>query len=169
VTQAGIHVDALAPLGPHTGVFYPLQTFTKAHRADFRSIPFFLEGPPEVLNKIRPLAEQLSDNVRDLDSQGRLTLHLGAVFASNFANFMWMLADETLADLPGVDMKAYVPLIREVVDKALAYGPHDAHTGPARRGDQVTMEKHMAILQDQDPERAALYAQLSRMIAERFS
>jgi hypothetical protein len=43
-TAGSIPLDVLAPFGPNTGVFYPLQTFTKGHKADFHEIPVFLEG-----------------------------------------------------------------------------------------------------------------------------
>jgi predicted short-subunit dehydrogenase-like oxidoreductase (DUF2520 family) len=167
-TSGSIALDTLAPLGDRIGVFYPLQTFTKGHRADFAGIPIFLEGSAEVMACLRPLADFLSRQVHVLDSQARLQLHMGAVFASNFANFMWLMAEDTLRAMGQDNMDYYAPLIRECMEKALRYGPAAAQTGPARRGDDITMQKHLALLAAQDQDRAELYRLLSEMIRERF-
>ena len=167
-TAGSIPLSELSPLGPRTGVFYPLQTFTRGHLTDLEQVPIFLEGNEEVLGVLYPLAKLLSEKVQTLDSAGRLQLHLGAVFASNFANFMWILAQESLQGLPGLDFKVYGPLIKECASKALKHGPLASQTGPARRGDMVTMAKHMELLAQHDPGTEHLYQQLSEMIAGYF-
>jgi len=164
-TSGSIPMHALAPTQSPIGVFYPLQTFTKGHSTPWKAIPIFLEGSPQVLECLQPVAETLSERVSEMDSAGRLRLHLGAVFASNFANYMWLQAQEVVGDLPEADFSIYAPLIREVVDKGLAMGPFAAHTGPARRGDEVTMQKHLDLLEG--PQRE-LYRLVSEMIFERF-
>lgn len=167
-TSGAAPMDLLAPLGTRIGVLYPLQTFTRGHLADFGPVPIFLEGSAEVQALTEPLARQLSHKVQQLDSAGRLQLHLGAVFASNFANLMWILAEETLADLPGLDSSIYAALVRENAIKAFQIGPKAAQTGPAKRGDEATMLKHLALLAAQDPEKEQLYQTLSKMIRARF-
>jgi predicted short-subunit dehydrogenase-like oxidoreductase (DUF2520 family) len=167
-TSGSVHVDVLAPFGERIGVFYPLQTFTKAHPADFAGIPIFLEGNAEVLARLQPLAQLLSQNVRLLDSAQRLQLHMGAVFASNFANFMWLMADDVLKGIGQENMDFFAPLMRECLEKALRYGPLAAQTGPARRGDAVTMQKHLQLLGEGDPQKAELYEIVSKMIGTRF-
>lgn len=167
-TSGSISMDALAPLGPPYGVFYPLQTFTRAHSADFTHIPIFIEGSDVSLKIIRPVAKLLSERVRYLNTKDRLQLHLGAVFASNFVNFMLMLTEEAIEKVEGLDMSVYEPLVRESMEKAFKYGPENAQTGPALRGDAVTMDKHLSVLAQEDPERAELYKTLSMMIGSRF-
>lgn len=164
-TSGSIPLQALEATESQIGVFYPLQTFTKGHPTDWKGVPIFLEGSSEVVEMLRPVAATLSDRVSEMDSAGRLRLHLGAVFASNFANYMWLQAQEVVGDLPEADFSIYAPLIREVVDKGLAMGPFAAHTGPARRGDEVTMQKHLDLLEG--PQRE-LYRLLSEMIFARF-
>ncbi len=164
-TSGSIALDSLAPTGARTGVFYPMQTFTKGRKANWKEIPMFLEGDAAVLEKIRLLAEYLSDRVSVLDSAGRLKLHLGAVLVSNFVNYLFLMTAEMVRELPDADLSTYAPLIREVVDKAFAIGPFKAHTGPARRGDQVTMQKHLDLLSGKEKE---LYGLISEMIFERF-
>ncbi len=168
-TSGSIALDALAPFGENIGVFYPLQTFTKGHKADFAGIPIFLEGNAQVIDRLRPLAEFLSRKVSVLDSAARLRLHMGAVFASNFANYMWLMADDLLREIGQPNLEVYAPLIRECMEKALKYGPEAAQTGPARRGDAVTMHKHLRLLEASDLQKAALYTMVSELISQRFS
>ena len=127
----------------------------------------FLEGDEKALSCLLPLAHHLTRRVSILDSAQRLQVHLGAVFASNFANFMWLVAEDTLKGIgqPGL---VYEPLIRECMEKALRYGPASAQTGPARRGDEVTMQKHLQLLAERDPRLEELYREMSAMIAARF-
>lgn len=165
-TSGSIPMEALAPTGSNIGVFYPMQTFTKGRRANWKEIPLFLEGDIQVLDQIRPLAEHLSDRVSVLDSKGRLKLHMGAVLVSNFVNYLFLMTSEMVSDLPAADLTTYEPLIREVVDKAFAIGPFKAHTGPARRGDNVTMQKHLDLLEGKEKD---LYALISDMIYSRWS
>lgn len=167
-TSGSIDLSALAPLGERVGVFYPLQTFTRGHKADFADIPLFLEGDAAVLDVLRPVAEHLSRRVGYMDSAQRLRLHLGAVFASNFANYMWLMAEQTVEGTGAAGLEVYAPLIRECMEKALRYGPHAAQTGPARRGDAVTMQKHMDLLRGNDPKLGQLYQILSELIAQEF-
>ena len=165
-SSGSMPLSELDALGPPTGIFYPMQTFTRNHLADFSDIPIFLEGPKEVLDVIEPLARQISKRVSFLDSRDRLQLHLGAVFASNFVNYMLLLSEEAIRHVEGTDLSVYEPLVREVINKAFRYGPERAQTGPARRGDEITMRKHLEILQN--AEHAELYQMLSEMISERF-
>ncbi len=164
-TSGSVSLEALVPVGSKIGVFYPMQTFTKGRKADWKEVPIFLEGDVAVLDKIRPLAEYLSDRVSDFDSIDRLKLHLGAVLASNFVNYLFLLASDTVRDLPEANLSTYAPLIREAVDKAFDIGPSKAQTGPARRGDEVTMQKHLQLLSGKEKE---LYRLISKMIFDRF-
>jgi predicted short-subunit dehydrogenase-like oxidoreductase (DUF2520 family) len=165
-SSGSMPLSELDALGQPTGIFYPMQTFTRNHLADFGDIPIFLEGSDEVLKVIEPLARQISKRVTYMNSRDRLQLHLGAVFASNFVNYMLLVSEEAIGHVEGADLSVYEPLVREVINKAFRYGPERAQTGPARRGDEITMRKHLEILPN--PEHAELYQMLSEMIAERF-
>ncbi|HEX2900583.1 MAG TPA: DUF2520 domain-containing protein, partial [Bacteroidia bacterium] len=167
-TAGSISMDVLAPFGTNIGVFYPLQTFTKGHKADFSDIPVFLEGNAAALARLQPLADFLSRRVSVLDSVQRLQVHMGAVFASNFANFMWLIAEDTLREVGQPGLGVYEPLIRECMEKALRYGPANAQTGPARRGDEITMQKHLDLLAGRAPDLAELYRKISDMVMARF-
>ena len=125
------------------GVFYPLQTFSKAKKADFSNIPICLECEDMVgLQMLENIALSLSNKVYTISSEERAVLHVAAVFANNFANHMFTLASDILnsEDL-AFDMLG--PLIQETAQKAIELGPAQAQTGPAIRHDRKTINSHI--------------------------
>lgn len=163
-TSGSISLESLSPIGEHIGVFYPMQTFTRQKLVDFYPVPIFLEGKNETVEKrLYELAQTISNNVQFLNSQDRLRLHMGAVISCNFTNYLYQLTNKVLPHQAGLDFSIYTPLLREQLDKALAFQPQHTQTGPAIRGDIVTLQKHLTLLKDQ-PEIRELYLKLSNMI-----
>lgn len=146
-----------------TGVFYPVQTFSRARRPDFHHVPFCLESDdPEVLLRLTKLARQLSQHVALVSSEERQVLHVAAVFANNFTNHLLHMA-QTLAEAHHIDFSLLHPLIEETVQKALE-GPAAAQTGPAVRGDETTIKRHLKQLRHFDPAYAKVYKLLTQHI-----
>src|SRR6478609_2383220 len=80
---------------PNIGVFYPLQTFSKNKKIDFKSIPIFVESNNEETGSVLlTLARAISDQSRIIGSEERKALHVAAVFASNFTNHMLTLSQK---------------------------------------------------------------------------
>lgn len=133
------------------GVLYPLQTFSKQRALDIASIPFLIEGNSiEFENWLLRFTESyLSENAHSANSDKRAKIHLAAVFACNFTTQMLNESDQLLkaADL---DIGLLHPLIKETLEKAMELGPNEAMTGPAKRGDLATIEKHLSQLKDED-------------------
>ena len=93
------------------GVFYPMQTFSKEHQADFSVIPFFLEANgSEALATLHALASSISGSVYELTTEERKQLHLAAVFACNFANHCYDMA-ATLLERNGLSFTVLLPLL----------------------------------------------------------
>ncbi len=151
--------------GVKTGVFYPLQSFSKDKAVDWKKIPIFLEATdPALQEALCQMAQGLSQSVRVLQSGQRQILHIAAVFANNFSNHMFRLAQEIL-EREGLDLSALYPLIEETVQKTIKIGPHEAQTGPALRQDQKVIDRHASYLEANFPaEMATLYRMLSKSI-----
>ncbi|GHN00696.1 hypothetical protein WSM22_21850 [Cytophagales bacterium WSM2-2] len=149
------------------GVFYPLQTFSKSKKIDFKQTPIFIESNTDETEEVLiPLAKAISNQVRRIGSEQRKALHLAAVFASNFTNHMLTLSEEIMKQ-NDLDYNWLKPLITETINKSLQVGPEAAQTGPARRGDMEVLEKHMAFLQS-DPSLAEVYKIISQHIIDRY-
>jgi predicted short-subunit dehydrogenase-like oxidoreductase (DUF2520 family) len=143
-----VHTAGSVPMGNLSGVLYPMQSFTKNRKVNFREIPIFIEASDEhSLKVIKALASSISDIVKDADSATRKKLHLAAVFASNLSNHCYRLA-EKLVEKEGLDFKLFGPLIMETAAKACMMSPKDAQTGPMRRGDTTVIKNQMAMIDD---------------------
>jgi predicted short-subunit dehydrogenase-like oxidoreductase (DUF2520 family) len=166
-TAGSVSMDILKGNFTNSGVFYPLQTFSKVIPVDLREVPFFLESSSnEVLQAIEKIASKLSDRVYNADSQQRMLLHVAAVFAGNYSNLMYVIGNEILenADLPSDLLH---PLIQEIARKAVTGDPLKMQTGPARRNDTITIEKHISALASM-PEYADLYQLLANLISNKY-
>ena len=151
----------------HRGVFYPMQTFTRQRIVPFKPIPIFIEASnTEDLQTLRHLAAMLSDCVIDLSSDDRKWLHIAAVFCCNFTNHMATLS-AWLLEKHDIPFSVMLPLMEETVRKLHHLPPSEAQTGPAVRGDEVVIQRHVQMLQDVDePHLAELYQALSTSIRD---
>ncbi len=164
-TSGSIPLSALSQHKTHCGVFYPLQTLTKEVPVDWSHLPLFIEGSSDtVTDQLLSLARRISDNVHTADSAQRRQLHIAAVMACNFTNHLWDISDRLLRPL-GVDFTAMVPLAQAMLDKAALIGPHNAQTGPARRGDINVIQSHIDSL---PPDLAQIYSILSHHIIKEY-
>ncbi|MBP3426300.1 MAG: DUF2520 domain-containing protein [Rikenellaceae bacterium] len=156
-------LDTLSERIRHRAVFYPMQTFTRGRRVDWREIPIFVEGATEhALKVVQGLACEISEHVEQADSTRRSRLHLGATWVCNFVNMMFV-AGSRAAD---TELTTYRPLVEECVRKAMTLGPQNCQTGVAIRGDVEMQQRHAQMLHDVTPEFEELYKQISKTIWE---
>lgn len=148
-TAGSVSIDIFKGHATHYGVLYPMQSFSKTRKPDFRTIPFFIEASDaESLSIIRMLAESVSENVIEADSERRKKMHLAAVFCSNMANHCYRLAERVL-QAEGIDFSLFLPLIEETANKVKLMSPKDAQTGPMRRNDTTVMQMQQTLITDQ--------------------
>ena len=145
------------------GVFYPLQTFSKNKEVNFSTIPLCVEANNEIsLAVLKELANILSTNVVEVNSDKRKILHLAAVFACNFTNHLYALADDLLK-ANDLSFDLIRPLITETASKVQHALPFTVQTGPAIRHDEQTLKKHEELLNDHQ-ELLEIYKILSNSI-----
>lgn len=147
-TSGTTPMDVLSGLDVPYGVFYPMQTFSKDVDLNYAEIPMFIEGSDaRVSYMLMELAGLFSDHVHYADSEKRRKLHVGSVFACNFANHVWALSEKWLTE-NGLEFDMMHALIRETTRKALSNSPARVQTGPARRHDIPTIQSHLKMLDD---------------------
>lgn len=128
------------------GIFYPLQTFSKNKAVEITEVPFCIEANnKENEQQLIDLAKVLSENVQLINSEQRNKLHLAAVFACNFSNYMYTIADEILSN-NDMDLNLLKPLIIETANKIKTNSPKAMQTGPAKRNDIAVIEKQLELL-----------------------
>jgi predicted short-subunit dehydrogenase-like oxidoreductase (DUF2520 family) len=146
-TSGSIGIDVFSAHAKKHGVFYPLQTLKK-HKQNFKKVPICLEANKNASEQVLfNLAKSISDNIFFLTSEQRLKTHLAAVFANNFTNHMYAIAEQLLLknDLPFELLK---PLIAQTAANAIESSPAANQTGPAIRNDKVTIDKHLQLLKN---------------------
>jgi predicted short-subunit dehydrogenase-like oxidoreductase (DUF2520 family) len=157
-------VEIYSDVYVHTGVFYPLQTFTKDVEMDYKELPFCIESKNEIIeNKLIQLAKSISENVNRMDSDERFILHVAAVFASNFTNYL-LTVSHNLLEREQLSFELLKPLIQTTIYKAMLNDPAVAQTGPARRGDWKTTGRHLEYLQETNEDWTDIYRLLTDKI-----
>lgn len=150
-----------------TGVFYPLQTFSKGRTIRFKDLPFLLEASgKETAAVLEYLAGSIGGKAHFLSVDQRKMLHLSAVFVNNFTNYM-LTAGEEITSKAGLSFELLVPLIKETIAKALETGPEKSQTGPAVRNDLNTIEKHIELLSFSS-ELQTIYSEITKSIIKHY-
>jgi len=148
-TSGGVAMDELSNKN-RRGVFYPLQTFSKQRKVDFSTIPICIEAEGvSDLELLQTLGKSISENVLEISSQKRVKLHLAAVFVNNFTNHLYRIGSEIL-EKEGLSFDLLKPLIIETASKIEHLSPAQAQTGPGRRNDQKTIQKHLRLLEENE-------------------
>jgi predicted short-subunit dehydrogenase-like oxidoreductase (DUF2520 family) len=93
------------------------------------------------------LARYYTTSVMELSYEQRKAAHLVAVVLNNFVNHLYALTQELCAT-QGIDPLIFNPLVQQTADQYATLQAALLQTGPAKRGDQESIEKHLAILQN---------------------
>ena len=144
------------------GVLYPLQTLTRDKLCDFKKVPFCIEGNSTFnIKKLKKLVTIIGSKCYQVDSKQRLALHVSAVFASNFTNYLFSIAHDICAENK-IPFEIFFPLIRETIEKLEKNHPSKIQTGPAIRKDLNTIKKHLNFIKSKNSKK--IYSILTQAI-----
>lgn len=166
-----VHTSGTASIGvlrqTRSGVLWTLQSLKKNLSTDYRQIPFFIQTKNEADSiSLKNLLETISASVYTIDDEQRLKVHLSAVLANNFTNHLYQIAHEVLKET-SVPFDVLLPIIEEETRKIKLHNPFEIQTGPARRGDLSTIEKHEQLLSS-DPDTLAIYHSMTQRILKKY-
>ena len=161
-TAGSVSVDVLMPVAKNYGVLWPLQSIRK--EADpIPPFPLIIDAnTPECMTILQDFGSTISSDLQQMNDEARSKMHLAAVAAGNFSNHLFALVKD-YCDAEQLNINLLLPLLRETVERISYAHPREMQTGPAIRGDQATMEKHLEML-GKYPELKGLYEVFSRMI-----
>ncbi len=164
-TSGSVDMLELKVASSRTGVFYPLQTFSRHKRISFHGIPLCIEAEKKKDGRrLQELGNLLSHNVHFMNSEQRRFLHLTAVFANNFTNYMYTIAGDLLQE-KNISFDLLKPLIHQTAINAGEGCPFCHQTGPAVRDDLEVMQSHLEML-GHHPDYKHLYQQISKSIIQ---
>ncbi len=144
-TAASVSRDVLKEKATNYGVFYPLQSLKK-ELAALPEIPIVIDASNEdTLAKLEALAKTITPHVHKANDSERLRLHLAAVMVNNFTNHLYTLVEDYCIK-EGFEFSRLLPLVQETASRLNGISPASAQTGPAVRNDAITIQKHLALL-----------------------
>ncbi|MCB0771725.1 MAG: DUF2520 domain-containing protein [Flavobacteriales bacterium] len=165
-TSGASDLDRLAP-HVHRGVLWPLMTMSPGLPMDLTAVPMVTDGNTQhAKSVVRNVAQRISSHVSSLDHADRELVHTAAALSTNLSLFLLGEAQRLLREA-GIDPDLLIPAFRMMATKAGTVGPEEALTGPARRGDHGTIERHLDRLA-RDPDLRRAYALLSNMILRTY-
>ena len=165
-TSGSTPIEVFEGKRAHYGVCWPVQSLSKSNIVKMDDVHLFIEGNNDkATQRLEKFAYAISHNVHQATSHDRLLLHIASVFACNFANHMFTLSSEVL-DEAGLPFDVMLPLIKTAVEKLERLNPQESQTGPAARGDEKIIEKHLSTLKG---DKRKIYEMLSKSIMKHNS
>ena len=166
-TSGTLEGNILYDITGHWGSFWPVQTLRKGSPPQSGIIPVVITaGSMFAQTWLTALAQIIHSPFVITDDGHKKHLHLSAVLVNNFTNHLMALAEKYCTD-HNVDFTVLRPLILETALKVQHQNPANTQTGPAARGDQSTLERHMAMLTDL-PELKTLYTLFTTSISKMY-
>jgi len=173
VQFSGIQVSSefhpLRDLGFHAASLHPLQTVPSVEigRVSLLRCPWAFEG--ESRDICQQLVDDLDGRMIEIESEAKVPYHLAAVFASNLMIALEDMAVD-IAQEAGISPEQFVdffgPLIRQTINNFLEKRTAEVISGPVRRKDVRTIEKHIAWMENADEKYRKVYSELSHYLSE---
>jgi len=154
-------LDSLRERGAITCSFHPMQSFLRERISSFSGIYIGVEGDPEAVARAVWWAERLGARAVLVPPEAKGLYHIAGILASNYLIALLGVAQEVLAGLDVRGERAFAllqPLVRGALENAEALGdPERALSGPIRRGDVLTLQRHGQVLAERLPHLIPLY------------
>ena len=94
-----------------------------------------------------------------MDSRKRKRLHISAIFACNFTNHMYSVAEKILHN-ENINFSILLPIIKQSINKIESGNVAELQTGPAKRKDLRIIKNHLKELKDLN------YSKLYKIISD---
>ncbi|HTO15137.1 MAG TPA: Rossmann-like and DUF2520 domain-containing protein [Edaphocola sp.] len=155
-------LNLLEQTSKRNAIIWPIYSINKQSQYSSK-IPLIIDASaPEVEKDVMSLAKAVSENTQIVGFDQRQYLHLNAVLVNNFSNHLFSIA-ERLSEEHHLDFEILKPIIQQTIQNLNIAKPYEMQTGPAKRHDEITMEKHLELI-DNHPEWQNLYKTLSTSI-----
>jgi hypothetical protein len=167
-TAGAVPITAISEHILHSGVAWPIYSLLKNDIPQHNQVPIAWEATDDqTATVIIKLLKDISDQLISTTLQQRQWMHLVAVFSNNFTNHL-MAISEQICKEKGLPFSAFAPILQQTFDRNFTRSPHDLQTGPAKRGDHSTLQKHLQLLH-MHPEWQRLYEDMSTSIEKMYN
>jgi len=156
------NLDVLAP-HPRVGSLHPLMALPTGSEAErLIGATYCVAGD----DLVRGVVRSLSGRVITLRDDQRTIYHAAAVVASNHLVAL-MGQVRALAESIGLTLEDFLPLAQQSLVDVARFGPDDALTGPASRGDMATIDAHLAAMPESERSTYVALANAAFELSER--
>ena len=163
-------LSALKKRGAAVASLHPLMTFVSAFEAGLHGVPFALEGDAKAISRISAVIRKLGGTPFRISAKSKPAYHAFGFFSSPALVVLIAAAQEAgkLAGFNERQARALMqPIVRQTIDNCFGAGPRAAFSGPLRRGDVVTIRKHLDVLR-QSPELLELYKAIAKLALKKL-
>ena len=137
-------------------------------KVSFSSLPLLIEANnTSSLQQLKTISLSLSKHVQEIDSAHRLKIHVAATMVNNFTNYLFSLSYDFLSKEKSNAFHLLMPLIKQTAKKIKTNKPSAGQTGPAKRGDEKTIKKHLQLL-EKYPEQKQVYELFTKLIKKQY-
>jgi len=171
-TSGALDASALAELkhrGASVGSAHPMNSFVESSSAkDLRGISFAVEGDTAAVRVAEKIARALRGKPIQIPAVLKPVYHAFGALASPLLVSL-LAAAEDLGRAAGVKdpREAMEPIVRRTVENFFREGAAASFSGPMKRGDIVTLERHLRALRSK-PRIRKVYLALAEHAAARL-
>lgn len=157
----------LEPYAKRAGVIWPIYSIIKDSLPKHREIPIVIKGTDDYSEDIlKQITESITDISYAISWEQRQWLHLTAVLCNNFTNHL-MAVSEEICDKQQIPFSLLYPIVSQTAERIKQGSPKQLQTGPAKRRDMETIEKHMNLLEE-TPNWLELYKSITTSIDKMY-
>jgi predicted short-subunit dehydrogenase-like oxidoreductase (DUF2520 family) len=162
-TSGAVSIQVLDGRSLNIGVMWPVYSIRKTSLPEHRYFSALVEGNNVTsLETIREVAKAICDTTYEASSAQRAGIHLAAVMGNNFVNHLLGIAAD-MSKAQQTPLSILHPLIEQTITDLRTKDPYETQTGPAKRGDTITMQRHLEMLAGH-PEWQDVYKAISASI-----
>ncbi len=150
---------------PNKATLWAIYSIVKNATIDFQKVPFAVETTSKKAEDVlTALMVNVGATMHPTTQSQREIAHLTAVMANNFTNALYQKA-LTLLQQHQLSGELLLPIIQQTAMRLSSSPDATLQTGPAKRGDHQTIEKHLDLLKHEAPWKQ-LYESLSNIILQ---
>ena len=168
---SGVHscsvLQSLAEKGFEVAAAHPLLAFNDTEQAvdDLAKTYFALEGNEQVITSLTRFFQRTGNRTFVIEANQKPLYHAAACMLSNYLVTLFDVSCQMFekAGMPKeIISSAAMPLLESVTANLKKANARDALTGPIKRGDRKTIDKHLQSIETEVPEVVELYKSLGR-------
>ena len=164
-TSGATPISVLKTTSTHYGVLWAPQSFVRDVALEYNELPFCIEGSDiDTEDAIEEFIGMISPHIYRTTYSQRQYLHLAAVFANNFTNGLYAIAQQ-LCEKHDIPFEILYPIITTTAKRVQWGDIRYQLTGPAVRGDEKTITAHRRLLAD-DPQTLGIYDEFTQLLQQ---